>query len=132
MNFRRRKKNDSHLEGGALSDILFILMLFFLMISTMISSDAIKVSLPRAGSSKAVPKDIIPIYVTSDLKCFIRKDAVDMEQLRALLEVESKKYKNPNVILKADKGANWGRVVEVIDVIRALNLPFSVATDRKK
>jgi len=132
MNFRRRKKNDSHLEGGALSDILFILMLFFLMISTMISSDAIKVSLPRAGSSKAVPKDIIPIYVTSDLKCFIRKDAVDMEQLRALLEVESKKFKNPNVILKADKGANWGRVVEVIDVIRALNLPFSVATDRKK
>ena len=98
----------------------------------MISSDAIKVSLPRAGSSKAVPKDIIPIYVTSDLKCFIRKDAVDMEQLRALLEVESKKFKNPNVILKADKGANWGRVVEVIDVIRALNLPFSVATDRKE
>jgi len=132
MNFRRRKKNDSHLEGGALSDILFILMLFFLMISTMISSDAIKVSLPRAGSSKAVPKDIIPIYVTSDLKCFIRKDAVDMEHLRTLLEVESKKFKNPNVILKADKGANWGRVVEVIDVIRALNLPFSVATDRKK
>ena len=132
MNFRRRKRSDAHLEGGALSDILFILMLFFLMISTMISSDAIKVSLPRAGSSKAVPKDIIPVFVTSDLKCFLRKEPVDMEKLKSLLELESKKLKNPNVVLKADKSANWGRVVEVIDVIRSLNLPFSVATDRKK
>ena len=132
MNFRRRKRDNAHLEGGALSDILFILMLFFLMISTMISSDAIKVSLPKAGTSKAVPKDIIPVFVTADLKCFVRKEPVDMEKLHVLLEGESKKFQNPNVLLKADKGAEWGKVVEVIDVIRALNLPFSVATDRKK
>ena len=141
MNLRRRNRNEAEVEAASLSDILFILMMFFLMISTMISVDAIKVNLPRTSKNKFVSKDNINVYLTADLKYYVQKTPVPLENLSAAIEKEALRYPNPNVLLKVDETVDWSKGIELIDVVKQLQkkfkeskkeLQYSIATQGKK
>ena len=66
MNFRKREREASEVETGALADILFFLLMFFLMISTLASPDAIRLLLPKADSTKVTPPVVESIRVSVD------------------------------------------------------------------
>jgi biopolymer transport protein ExbD len=66
MNFRKREREASEVETGALADILFFLLMFFLMISTLASPDAIRLLLPKADSTKVTPPVVESIRLSVD------------------------------------------------------------------
>jgi len=123
----------SAVEASSLSDILFFLMLFFLMISTMASPEAIKVLLPKSSTGKVIPKHAVSVTIDKDLHWFVEGVPVDNTTIETSLKASAVKYNNDvTVVLKLDKDISVQEMMKVVDVVNKLNMPLVVATDRPK
>lgn len=132
MNFRKRKQAHAQVEAGALSDILFFLMLFFLIISTLASPNAIKLLLPKAQTGKAIPSQVISVSITGDLKYYINQNEVTIENMEQSLMAEAGKLQTPSVVLRMDKSIAVEQMVKVIDVVNRAKVPVVIAIDKAK
>ena len=133
MKLKRRKRMHSAVDAGSLSDILFILMLFFLMISTLASPEAIKILLPSSGTGATIPKHAISITVNDKVEWYLEATPVNQETLGPLLAAEVQKHTGEEitVILKLDKNLSVQEMLKVVDVINKQKLPIMIATEKK-
>jgi biopolymer transport protein ExbD len=132
MNFSRRRKQTSHIEASSLSDILFFLLLFFLMIATMASPDAIKLLLPNSSTAKHVPKGTVSLSVNAQNQYFVDGKPVDIANMEAVLGAAAKRKTAESVVLRIEKTNTVQDLVLVADVIAKLDLRMVLATDRGK
>lgn len=119
-------------EAGSLSDILFFLMLFFLIVSTLASPTAIKLLLPKATTGQTVPRHVINLSVTQDLRIYIDKSELQASMLEDELKNEAAKHENPTVVLRVDKSVTVEELVKVIDAVNKAKIPLVIATDKGK
>ncbi|MCY7349451.1 MAG: biopolymer transporter ExbD [Cytophagaceae bacterium] len=132
MNFTRRRRAHSAVEASSLSDILFFLLLFFLMISTMASPNAIKLLLPQSSTAKNVSKQVVHLSINDKKEYYVERRRVSPDQLEAALTAEAGKYDTPSVVLRIDKANSVQDLVAVADVIAKLNLRMVIATDKSR
>ncbi len=132
MKFRRRKRHGGGVEASALSDILFFLMLFFLMVSTLASPEAIRVLLPKSNTGKSIPKHTIYVTIDAGLHYFVNKKELNPEALKSALQQEAAGQDNATVVIKADRTVPVQEFINVVDIANQLKLPVVVATDKKK
>ncbi len=133
MNFSRRRRAHSAVEANSLSDILFFLLIFFLMIATLASPDAIRLLLPQSSTAKNVPKNVIRLSVNAEKNYFVDGRAVSFDQLETTLAgLAASKNEQTSVVLRIDKANTVQDLVGVADVIARLNLPMVLATDKKR
>jgi biopolymer transport protein ExbD len=130
MKFRRRRRGHVGVEASSLSDILFFLLLFFLMVSTLASQEAIKVLLPKASTGKTIPRHTIYVSIDQHLEYYINKQRIDKQALYAELEREAQKTENVTIVVRVDKTVSAQEFINVIDVANKLHLPVVVATDK--
>ncbi len=133
MKFKRRKREGGGVEASSLSDILFFLMLFFLMVSTLSSQEAIKVFLPKATTGKAIPKHIIYVTIDAEHKYYVNKYEVNILSLKDRLAQESASAKNENttIVLRVDKTVPVQEFINVVEIANKLKLNIVVATDKQ-
>lgn len=133
MKLRRRKRMHSAVEASSLSDILFFLLLFFLMISTMASPEAIRILLPKSATGKTIPKHAINLTIDKDLSWTVDKTPVLNEQdLAAKLAAEAAAHNNEvTVVLRMDKSISVEEMIRVVDIINQQKLPMVIATEKK-
>jgi len=131
MKIKRRKKAHAAVEAAALSDIMFFLLVFFLMLSTLASPDAIKVLLPQAKTGAAIPRQVVNLTVDKDSKIYIGKDEVNFDALKDQLESTTQGLENPTIVLKMDRTLEVQKLISIIDVTNQLKLPVVVASDKK-
>jgi biopolymer transport protein ExbD len=104
MNIRKRAREQSEVETGALADILFFLMMFFLMISTLASPDAIKLLLPESSSAEqTATKENIRLTVDENDNYFVDDNPVQADQLEAYLSEQAKAKNSETVVLRISK-----------------------------
>jgi biopolymer transport protein ExbD len=132
MRFRRNKHVHAEVQAGALTDILFFLMLFFLIISTLASPNAIKLLLPKAQTGKTIPNQVINISVSADLKYYVNKDEVTLETMQQSIINEAGMLENPSVVLRMDKSIIVDEMVKVIDIVNQARVPVVIAIDKGK
>ena len=132
MNFSRRRKHTSHIEASSLSDILFFLLLFFLMIATMASPDAIKLLLPNSTTAKHIPKGTVSLSVNASNQYFVDGKPVNLTNMEMAISAAAKKKEAESVVLKIEKTNTVQDLVVVADVIAKLNMRMVLATDRAK
>lgn len=137
MNLRRHRRKESAVEASALSDILFFLLLFFLIMSTLASANAIKLTLPRAATGQTIPKQKLNLYIREEngiLKYYIEKSdrSVAFEDLQTELTAEASKLDNPTIALRADETIVYGEVIKVIDICNKARLPVTAIVDKTK
>lgn len=131
MNFRRTKtRGHATVEAASLSDILFFLLLFFLIVATMASPNAIQVLLPKASSEESVPRNIINLTITNELEYYIEQQQVPAASLKQALSSISATAVSPTVVLRVDKTIQVNELIKVVDVINSLKLPMVVATEK--
>ncbi len=130
MNFRKKKYVHAEVQTGALSDILFFLMLFFLIVSTLASPNTIKLLLPKAKTGQAVPTSIINVSISSDLRYYIDKGEVSLEQLEREVLSRVSELQNPSVVLRMDKSISVDDMIAVVDVLNRAKVPVVVAVDK--
>jgi biopolymer transport protein ExbD len=131
MRLSRRKRVHSAVEASSLSDILFFLMLFFLMISTLASPNAIKLLLPKASTGKTVPTHAISLSIDASLDHYIDQRKISLPELKEKLIIEARKYENPTVVLRVDKSVRVEDLVAVVDIVNQIKIPLVIATDKK-
>lgn len=131
MNLRRRHKIAVEVSTASLNDIMFFLMLFFLIASTVVNPNVIKLLLPKAASGQSVAKKTISVSITKDLQYFIEKQSVTASQLEPMLRNYLQKTDELTVILYVDKTVQVQNIVDVMDVSNKLKVKLVLATDPK-
>jgi len=134
MKIERRRKRASGVYTASLNDIMFFLLLFFLIISTMVTPAAIRVLLPNAATSeKVVTKKNINLIITQDLRYYINdKEVAKIDIEPALTAILSKKAENEemNVLLQADRSLSLQDVVDIIDIGNKLHVKMVLFTQK--
>jgi biopolymer transport protein ExbD len=119
------------LDVTPLIDIIFQLVLFFMVSTTFVNSRGIEVDLPRSSSDTILrDRDDINLWVTSDGAVYLEEVPVDWSMLRGALQRAATSNPSTLIIIKADREVEHGRVVAVMDLARSLGLNrLAIATE---
>ncbi|MBA4196493.1 MAG: biopolymer transporter ExbD [Chitinophaga sp.] len=129
MNIRSKLRKHPEVHTGALNDILFILLLFFLIVSTLANPNVIKVSNPKAKSDTKAKQTVV-ITVDKNQQIYIGQKAVPFEQLENdLKEFLAKETDKPSVVINGDSTSHLGTTIKVMQVIKKLGATPVVAVD---
>ena len=119
------------LDIAPLIDIVFLLLVFFMLTSSFIFQPGIKINLPKALTSEVIQRENLVIVVTSENMLIINERVVDENELSSRLKIAAKESKP--ILIKADRKANLGKVVEVWDMCRAEGVEkINIATSQKR
>ena len=115
MNFRGRNKVTPEFNMSSMTDIVFLLLIFFMLASTLVTTNAIDILLPKA-SGKTENKKSIAVSIKEDLTYYIDENRVGESVLEVEL-IEALANKNePTVVLRAEKSVPVEHVVKVMDI----------------
>jgi len=121
MNIRRKLRAHPQVHTGALNDILFILLLFFLIVSTLANPNVIKVNNPR-GTKDTKAKQNIVVSIDKDQNIYIGQRKIEPTALDSLLKYEVLKKKplidTPSVVINADTVSFYGEVFRVMQAAK--------------
>lgn len=137
MKIERKRNRYVEVYTASLNDIMFFLLLFFLIISTMVTPAAIRVLLPNASASEqVVTKKNIHLVVTSQLEYFIDDQKITKEEIEPALiaRVSAARETNEeiNVLLQADQTLSLQNVIDVIDIGNRLQIKMVLFTQKPK
>jgi biopolymer transport protein ExbD len=132
MKIERKRNRTSEVYTASLNDIMFFLLLFFLIISTMVNPSVIKLLLPKASNSEqTVSKQNINLTVTKDLKYYINDEEVSFDRIEPRLKNLKARAKETTVILRADNVITLQHIVDIIDIGNKLKLKVILATRKE-
>jgi biopolymer transport protein ExbD len=114
-----------------MNDIMFFLMLFFLIASSVVNPNVIKLLLPKASSGQSVSKKTISVSITKDLQYYVEKQLVSSAEIESVLNSYLSKSDELTVILYVDKQVQIQDIVNVMDVSNRLKVKLVLATDPK-
>ncbi|OUJ74717.1 ExbD/TolR family protein [Hymenobacter crusticola] len=132
MNLSRRRKLSSHVETSSMNDIMFFLMLFFLIVSTMVNPNIIKLMLPNARSGKQAMKQPITISVNAAGQYFLDKQPVTSESLEAALAQKVQGLESPTAVLRVDASLNVQKLVDILEIGNRLKIKMVMATQAQQ
>ena len=117
MNIRKKLREKPNLHTGALNDILFILLLFFLIVSTLANPNVVKVNNPK-GKSDTKAKQNIVVSIDKENKIYINQTLVAENQLDTFINAEVTKAKQfldtPSVVVNADTISYTGSFFKIM------------------
>ena len=127
---RRTEIEKGQLDIAPLIDVVFLLLIFFMLTSNFVLQSGIKVSLPRVITSEVMNSENIVVTVTGQDLLFLNDKPITIGELT--VELKEAVRHNRALLLKADTGASLGRVVEIWDLCRELGVPqINIATNQK-
>lgn len=131
MNLRGRKRPHAELQTSAMNDIMFFLMLFFLIASTVTNPNVIKLMLPKSDSGQSVSKKTVTIAVTKELEYFLDKQLVTVGEIPDRLAAYQKQTQELTIVLYVDRTVAIQDVVQIMDIANKMNIKLVLATEQK-
>ncbi len=130
MNIRGRNKVNPNFNMSSMTDIVFLLLIFFMLTSTLVTVSAIDVLLPKAGG-KTENKTSVAVTITDKSKFYIDKSEVSEKdlELEILNQVGSDKKKT--VVIRGDQNVAYKNVMKVIDIANRNKLKMILAVKGK-
>lgn len=129
MEFKRRGKIQQTVDITPLIDVVFQLIIFFMLTGTMIIQEGIDLQLPDSRSAESIPEEQVVVSLDREGRTFFKKLEFPLGELEEQLRLAGEK----SVILKADSGVQVERLVEVMDAVRRSGIEsISLATEAKK
>jgi biopolymer transport protein ExbD len=129
MNIRKKLRNHPEVHTGALNDILFILLLFFLIVSTLANPNVIKVSNPKAKSDTK-SKQTVVITIDKDQQIYLGSKKMGINELEPELKLFlAKETEKPSVVINGDSTSHLGTSIKVMQIIKKLGATPVMAVD---
>jgi len=130
LNLRGLQKPQASIPVVSMSDIAFLLIIFFLVSTQFMNEGAIKYELPRAASVKPILKDQVSVVVDVEGKTYV--DGAPMSNLKQVIEQRLRNRTKPEdrvVMLKCDKGVPHEKYLPVIQEINSADAMIMIVTD---
>ncbi|MDG1729134.1 MAG: biopolymer transporter ExbD [Algibacter sp.] len=115
MNFRGRNKVTPEFNMSSMTDIVFLLLIFFMIASTLVTTNAIDILLPKA-SGKTENKKSIAVSIKKDLTYYIDQKRVGESVLENELLAALSSQDKPTIVLRAEESVPVKNVVKVMDI----------------
>jgi len=129
MNLKRRLRSHAELHTGALNDILFILLLFFLIVSTLANPNVIRVAAPK-GKSEAKAKQTVVVSIDKNNQLYIGQKHINFSELEPELKtILQRETDKPSVVVNADTAGHWGDVYRILQTAKKLGATAVATVD---
>lgn len=122
-----RSKKRPTINLTPMIDVMFNLILFFVVSTTFREQPGIKLVLPSAQSAQATEIKELVLTMTKEGNLFLNEKPLNRSQLKEELSHKAAQMKDPSLILKADEKVAYGEVIEVIDIAKLAGLKKVVA-----
>ncbi len=120
MAIQMRNKRDTNFSMASMSDIVFLLLIFFMLTSTLVAPNAIKLLLP-SSQSKTMSKQTVTVYVNKERNIYVEDRKVDPANLENVLFGLIRNEQAASIVLRSDKTVPVQDIVVVIDAVNQIN-----------
>jgi biopolymer transport protein ExbD len=130
MNFRRKKRFEAEVATSSLNDIMFFLLLFFLIISTVANPSVIKVLLPKAKNNQTLNKKQISLTVDDAKQYYLNDKLIVPAELETAIlnEISKQKLEDPTIVLRMDAKLTIQDLVDILSTGTKLKVRIVMAT----
>jgi biopolymer transport protein ExbD len=132
MDLRKKKDYTAEVFTSSMNDIMFFLMLFFIIISTLLNPSMIKVSLPNSRNSQTIQKKEINLTMTLDKNYFVNNTRVTYEELESQLKKELAGSPDAFIMLRFDSSLPIQDLVNVLSIGNKLTSKMIIATTKPR
>src|SRR4051812_37778880 len=117
MNLRKKNKATVEVHTSALNDIMFFLMLFFLLASAVVNPKVVKLLLPRSESGQqSSAQKTVTVSIDKDLKYYVDKQPTSLEGMQAAIETYQKASPDLTIVLYVERGVSIENTMLVFDI----------------
>lgn len=131
MKIKRRHEFSAEVATASLNDIMFFLLLFFLIVATFANPNVIKLMLPKASSSQTVSKKQITLSITPEKRYFLDQTPVAPEDLELALTNKKKQIEDLTIVLRADYHLTIQDLVDVLEIGKRVDVKMILATQKE-
>lgn len=134
MSFLRKPSDEPRIDLTPMVDVVFLLLIFFMISTTFVESPGISIKLPEASSQTIdrEPKEL-KIYLSRDGDIFYRDQKISLADFKALLAEHQSDAEQTTVLLLADQESRHGKVVTLMDLARDAGfVKLAIATEQRK
>lgn len=128
MGIKRRTKANAEFSMSSLTDIVFLLLIFFMLTSSFVTPNALKLLLPKS-SSPTLSKQTVTVSISSDLEYYVNTRKVSFERLPSAIRAELKGEDGETIVVAADKSIRLDDLVKVMNIGKKLNAKVILATE---
>jgi len=128
MNLKSRNKRSVEFSMSSMTDIVFLLLIFFMLTSTLVSPNALKLLLPKS-SGQTLAKQTSSVSIDEHLQYYFDNEPVDFVQLESLISNAMSGDPEGTLVLNADKSVPIDNVVQVMGIANKLKVKMILATN---
>ncbi|MAC94953.1 MAG: biopolymer transporter ExbD [Flavobacteriales bacterium] len=130
MAIRSRNKVSPNFNMSSMTDIVFLLLIFFMLTSTLVSPNALKLLLP-SSSSKTLAPQTVSVSITKNLEYYVDREQVEFEFLEPIIKKKMGNNPENSIILHVDKQIAVEEAVKVMDIASRNKYRMVLATKPK-
>ena len=131
MKLRKRLEFKPEVATGSLNDIMFFLLLFFLLVATFANPNVIKLLLPKSASNQTLDKKQITLSITREKNYFIDKEQVPFNKLEGALKVIKTRISDVTIVLRTDNTLTIQDLIDVLAIGNKLQIKMILATEKR-
>jgi biopolymer transport protein ExbD len=131
MKIKSRNHFQAEVATSSLNDIMFFLLLFFLIISTITNPNVINVLLPKSKASQTLNKQPVSVTMTEDKKYYINKQQIPFESLEEALVKECAGMQEPTAVLRIPANSTVQDLVTIMEIGARNKIKMILATKKK-
>ncbi len=120
MALKRRNQRRVEFNSSSMSDLVFLLLIFFMLTSTLVAPNAIKLLLPQSNS-RTMAKQTVTVYINEKMDYFVGERQVAEDQLQPEILLSLGNATEGTVVVRSDKNVPVQYVVNVIDAVNNIN-----------
>lgn len=117
---------------ASMTDIVFLLLLFFMLTSTLVTTNALDLLLPNSKNAKTKDNPVVSVSIDKDIKYYIDRDNVERDFLEASLLKKLGTEQQPSIVLRVEKSVPIEHAVYVMDIANQNKIKVVLATKPKK
>ncbi len=130
MRLRSKNKVSASFSMSSMTDIVFLLLIFFMLTSTLVSPNALKLLLPNS-QARTLEKQTVSVSITPEIDFYIEDQKVDISDLESMLIQRLANEVEPAIVLHADKTVDIEHAVKVMDIAYRNKFKVVLATNPK-
>jgi biopolymer transport protein ExbD len=128
MKLKRRHKEGAEVSTDSMNDIMFFLLLFFLIISTLANPSVLKLTLPNSKTAEQLTKQQVTLEVDKNHTFIVNKTPIAFSDLENALKIELARTQSPTIILKLDNSLSIQDLADVMQIGYGLGVKMVLAT----